>query len=95
VGDLRRADLRLDAGTIVHGVELSLNRRIAMSSDEEREARMREAAEGLHFEVNKTGALFTLTRTDDVNSPVNEADLTLDEAEKLIETWKLRGLGGG
>jgi hypothetical protein len=29
-----------------------------------------------------------------VSQPVNEKDLTLKEAEDLLETWKLRGQGG-
>ena len=35
----------------------------------------------------------TLIRTADVSRPVNEKDLTLKEAEELLETWKLRGQG--
>jgi hypothetical protein len=48
----------------------------------------------LTFKVEKANERFTLTRTADVSRPVNERDLTLEEAEDLLETWKLRGQGG-
>ena len=38
---------------------------------------------------------YTLTRTVDLSRTEREVNLTLDEVEKLLETWKLRGLGGG
>ena len=61
----------------------------------EREAHLRKLAEQLLFTVEKNGEHFTLTRTADVERPVCEKDLSLDEAEKLLETWKLRGPHGG
>jgi hypothetical protein len=61
---------------------------------EERESRMRDLAQKLMFKVEKTGGRFSLIRTADVSRPVNEKDLTLQEAEELLETWKLRGQGG-
>jgi hypothetical protein len=67
----------------------------ANASETEREARLRELAEELHFEVGKTGAFFTLTRTADVKEPVVETELTLGQAEELLQTWKLRGFHGG
>jgi hypothetical protein len=54
---------------------------------------MRDLAQQLMFKVEKTDGLFTLIRTADVSRPVNEKDLTLQEAEDLLETWKLRGQG--
>jgi hypothetical protein len=64
-------------------------------SEQEREAKLRELAGELHFEVSKTGALFTLSRTADVKEPVIESNLTLAQAEELLKTWKLRGFHGG
>jgi len=61
---------------------------------EEREGRMRDLAQQLMFRVEKTNKRYTLIRTADVSRPVNEKDLTLTEAEDLLETWKLRGQGG-
>jgi hypothetical protein len=46
------------------------------------------------FKVEKTNGRFTLIRTADVSRPVHEGDLTLKEAEDLLESWKLRGQGG-
>jgi hypothetical protein len=67
----------------------------ANASETEREARLRELAEEMHFDVSKTGALFTLTRSVDVKEPVVETELTLAQAEELLQTWKLRGFHGG
>ena len=61
----------------------------------EREADLRQLADKLLFRVERDGDRFTLTRTIDVSSPVRDENLTLDEAEELLSTWKLRGLGGG
>ena len=64
-----------------------------MQDAEERESRMRDLAQRLLFKVEKTDGRFTLIRTSDVSRPVDEKDLTLKEAEELLETWKLRGQG--
>jgi hypothetical protein len=61
----------------------------------ENEAQLRVLADKLLFKVEKLGERFTLTRTADVSRPVRHKDLTLEEAEQLLGTWKLRGLGGG
>ncbi len=60
-----------------------------------REGDMRTLAEKLEFKVDKTGSGFTLTRTTDLSRPERRENLTLSQAEDLLETWKLRGLGGG
>jgi hypothetical protein len=60
-----------------------------------READMRVLAERLLFDVDKTERGFTLTRTADLSRPERAENLTLSQAEELLETWKLRGLGGG
>ena len=66
-----------------------------MAETTEREAHLRELAEGLQFSVEKHGDRFTLTRTADVSRPERETDLTLDQMEAVLRRWKLRGLGGG
>jgi len=67
----------------------------AMHRQDTREARMRTLAERLEFAVDKTDGGFTLTRTIDLSRPERAENLTLSQAEELLETWKLRGLGGG
>ena len=59
----------------------------------EREANLHALAKRMEFTVEKTGDHFTLTRTVDVPTPEREEGLTLDQAEALLETWKLRGRG--
>jgi hypothetical protein len=60
-----------------------------------READMRTLADRLLFKVDKNDGGFTLTRTTDLSRPERAENLTLPQAEELLETWKLRGLGGG
>ena len=62
-------------------------------SEERREADLRELADRLQFSVTRCGDRFTLIRTADVSRPVQEVDLSLSDAENLLETWKLRGGG--
>ena len=64
-----------------------------MQKQNEREAHLRALADLLEFTVEKTGDRFTLTRTVDVSPPVREERLTIDQAEELLEIWKLRGGG--
>jgi hypothetical protein len=59
----------------------------------QREALMRTLASRLEFSVQKAGNRFTLLRTADVMPPVFEERLTLNQAEELLQTWKLRGRG--
>jgi hypothetical protein len=59
----------------------------------EREAIMRSLACRLEFSVQKAAGRFTLLRTADVVPPVCEERLTLNQAEELLQTWKLRGRG--
>lgn len=56
---------------------------------------LQELGERLMFSVEQSGDSFTLTRTADVSRPVHEENLTLEQAEQLLETWKLRGPHGG
>jgi hypothetical protein len=62
---------------------------------DEREAHMRALAQELQFKVDKTKGGFTLTRTAELERPERAENLTLKQAEELLQTWKLRGLGGG
>ena len=61
----------------------------------ERERHLRVLADKLLFKVEKRGDRFTLSRTIDVWRPVRHERLTLNKAETLPGTWKLRGLQGG
>ncbi|HEX5213218.1 MAG TPA: hypothetical protein VFW22_15950 [Pseudolabrys sp.] len=67
----------------------------ATETRDTREADMRALAHRLEFTVDKTARGFTLTRTAELSHPEREEGLTLAQAEELLETWKLRGLGGG
>ncbi len=60
-----------------------------------REAHLHELADKLEFHLERDGATFTLTRTADVSRPVRHEGLTIEQAEELLGTWKLRGLQGG
>ncbi|HWE78916.1 MAG TPA: hypothetical protein VG270_10385 [Pseudolabrys sp.] len=60
-----------------------------------REAHLRDLAERMQFRMEKFGDRFTLTRTADLSRPEREQDLTLDQVQELLDTWKLRGLSGG
>lgn len=62
---------------------------------DQRETDLRELAEKLLFRVDKAGGHFTLVRTADVSRPVRHEGLTMSQAEEVLRTWKLRGLGGG
>ena len=64
-------------------------------SNDDRERHVRELAAKLFFTVGKNGGRFTLRRHVDVSAPVAEENLTLEEAEAFLDTWKLRGLHGG
>ena len=61
----------------------------------ERERHMRELAASLFFAVEKRADRFTLTKDVDVANVVRHESLTLDEAEEVLNTWKLRGFHGG
>jgi hypothetical protein len=65
------------------------------SATNEREQHLRALADKLLFTVEKSGARFTLLRTVDVPEPVRGVGLSLEQAEELLATWKLRGLQGG
>ena len=62
---------------------------------QQREQRLRELAEMLLFRLDAGGQRYTLTRDRDVSKPVRHENLTLDEVEEILSTWKLRGYHGG
>jgi hypothetical protein len=64
-------------------------------SESDRERAASQLATELLFRMEKEGDRFTLERDTDVRSPVRRENLTLDEVEELLETWKLRGFHGG
>ena len=68
---------------------------MASLEEADREHALYALARQLLFKVTHDGGRYTLSRTADVARPVRETNLTLTEAEKLLETWKLRGPHGG
>jgi hypothetical protein len=69
--------------------------KVMQETDSDREARLRELASRLLFTLRKEGSRFCLYREADVPQPVRHDDLTLDEVEETLNTWKLRGPHGG
>ena len=63
--------------------------------ESERKARLRELASKLFFSLEEQSSGYSLYRDVDVNNPVRHGALTLEEAEHILNTWKLRGLHGG
>lgn len=61
----------------------------------EREAHLRLLAEQLEFRMEGSGGRYTLTRSTDLPRTEREENLTLDQVQDLLDTWKLRGLSGG
>lgn len=61
----------------------------------DREQALRKLAAQLLFDLRKDGARFSLCREAGLSEPVRSDNLTLEEAEDLLNTWKLRGLHGG
>lgn len=62
---------------------------------EQREQRLNKLAKMLLFRLHAEGQRYTLTRDVDVSKPVRHENLTLDEVEEILSTWKLRGFHGG
>jgi hypothetical protein len=61
----------------------------------EREDRLRLLASRLFFTLEHKGSRYELYRDADVERPVRHEGLTLDEVEKILNLWKLRGPHGG
>jgi hypothetical protein len=64
-------------------------------NETDRERRLRELAAKLLFNFERRGSRVSLCRDVDVPKPVRHDDLTLDEVEDILNTWKLRGPHGG
>ena len=64
-------------------------------SDDRREQTAYELAAELLFTLEKSEGGYSLRREVDVRSPVQRDNLTLEEVEELLETWKMRGFHGG
>ena len=62
---------------------------------DDRERDLRDLAKRLLFNLQKQGTRFTLTREVDVPAPVRLENLTVEEVEDTLYTWKLRGPHGG
>jgi hypothetical protein len=60
-----------------------------------REREMIHLAKRLQFDVDKHGSTYSLRRVTGVSEPVTSGNLTLEEAEEFLNTWKLRGFHGG
>jgi hypothetical protein len=74
--------------------ELSNDQKIVGAASD-RERHLHELANRLFFNLQKQGTRFTLTRDVDVPAPVRHENLTADEVEDVLNTWKLRGPHGG
>jgi hypothetical protein len=66
-----------------------------MDSTHGREEELRELARRLYFRVERTGDRFSICREAGVEQPVRHDGLTLEEAEEVLNKWKLRGFHGG
>jgi hypothetical protein len=64
-------------------------------SYDDRALAMKELATQLMFKVEEHGDRFSLCREAGVPTAVRGDNLSLEEAEELLETWKLRGFHGG
>ena len=65
----------------------------ARQEHSKREALMRTLAGRLEFAVQKVGDCFTLLRTTDVVPRYAQSASRSDQAEELLQTWKLRDRG--
>jgi hypothetical protein len=61
----------------------------------DREHALKELAAQLMFDVQKNAARFSLRRDAGLSELFQSDNLTLDEAEEILNTWKLRGFHGG
>ena len=64
-------------------------------NEADRERRLHGLAAKLLFRFERRGTRFSLYRDVDVPKPVRHDELTLDEVEDILNTWKLRGPHGG
>ena len=64
-------------------------------SNGDREQRLFELAKRLGFRAEKHGARFALAYEAGDAAPFREENLSLEQAEEILRTWKLRGPHGG
>jgi len=55
----------------------------------------RELAAQLLFNMEEQNGRFSLFRDIDMPGAIRRENLTLEEVEELLETWKMRGFHGG
>jgi hypothetical protein len=60
-----------------------------------RERKAKRLADKLFFKLDRQGNLYSLRRTAGVSGTVRHDNLSLDEVERELEMWKLRGPHGG
>jgi hypothetical protein len=60
-----------------------------------RERKAKRLAEKMFFKLTREGDRYSLCRTAGLSGPARRENLSLDEVEKELETWKLRGPHGG
>ena len=60
-----------------------------------RERKAKRLADKLFFELDRQGIRYSLRRTAGVSGTVRRENLSLDEVERELEMWKLRGPHGG
>ena len=60
-----------------------------------RERKAKRLANKMFFKLTREGDHYSLCRTVGLSGPARRENLTLDEVEKELETWKLRGPHGG
>ena len=60
-----------------------------------RERKAKRLADKLFFKLDRQGSRYSLRRTAGVSGTVRRENLSLDEVERELEMWKLRGPHGG
>jgi len=60
-----------------------------------RERKAKHLAEKMFFKLTRKGDRYSLCRTVGLSGPARRENLTLEEVEEELETWKLRGPHGG
>lgn len=60
-----------------------------------RERKAKRLADKLFFKLDRQGDRYSLFRTAGVSAAVSRENLSLDEVERELELWKLRGYQGG
>ena len=56
-----------------------------------RERKAMRLAKKMYFKLTRQGDCYSPCRTVGLSGPARQENLTLDEVEEELETWKLRG----